>query len=151
MLLVLFGVRPFEVPAASAAEVIAGLIVVAILLGLSAVCFVKQRVLHGAVGLVFFPIAAYGGARIAKPRSPWAKRFYGERKPGKQAKAEKRFRPDRRTERLKERFRDEVGGKTSEVFEAKPAQEAATMKAASEIRHRAEQAAVGQADREGRQ
>lgn len=143
ILLVLLGGRPFEVVAGSTGQVIAGVVGGAFLLGLSAVCFVKQRVLHGAVGLFFFPIAAYGAARIAKPKSPWAKRFYGERNPGKQAKAEKRFRLDRRTERLKERFRDTVGGKTSEVFEAKLADEAATMKAASEIRHRAEQAAAG--------
>jgi hypothetical protein len=146
MLLVLFGARPFEVASGSVAEVIAGLIGVAILLGLSAVCFVKQRVLHGAVGVFFFPIAAYGAARIAKPGSPWASHFYDERNPGKQAKAEKRFRPERRTERLKERFRDAVGGETTDVYEAKLAEETATMEAASEIRHRAEQAAVGQAD-----
>ena len=63
-------------------------------------CFVKQRVPHGAVGLFLFPIAAYGAARIGKPDSPWAKRFYGE---------------------LRE--------------------------AASEIRHQADQAAGGEADR----
>jgi hypothetical protein len=149
MLLVLLGGRPIEIVTGSATQVIAGVIAGAILLGLSVVCFIKQRVLHGAVGLFFFPIAAYGAARIAKPGSPWAKRFYVECNPGKQAKAEKRFRPDRRTEQLKERFRDTVGGKTNEVLEAKLAEEAATMKAASEIRHRAEQAAVEQADRTG--
>lgn len=146
MLLVLLGGQPFEVVAGSAAQVIAGVTAGAILLGLSAVCFVKQRMLHGAVGLFFFPVAAYGAARIAKPGSPWARHFYGERNPGKQANAEKRFRPDRRTEQLKERFRDAVGGKTSEVFKAKLDEEAAREKAASEIRHRAEQAALGQAD-----
>jgi hypothetical protein len=151
MLLVLLGGRPYEVVAGTAGQVIAGVIGGAFLLGLSVVCFVKQRVLHGAVGLFFVPIAAYGAARIAKPGSAWAKRFYGERNPGKQAKAEKRFRLDRRTERLKERFRDTVGGKTSEVFEAKVAEEAATMEAASEIRNRAEQAALGQVDGKGGQ
>jgi len=142
MLLVLLGGRPFEVVTGSAAQVIAGVIVGAITLALAAVCFVKQRVLHGAVGLFFVPIAAYGAARIAKPESPWAKHFYGERNPSKLAKAEERFRPDRRTEQLKERFRDAVGGKTSAVFEARLAEEAATRKAAAEIRHRAEQGAV---------
>lgn len=54
MLLVLFGGRPFERTTGSAVEVIAGAIVGAILLALAAICFVKQRVLHGAVGL-FLP------------------------------------------------------------------------------------------------
>jgi hypothetical protein len=143
MLLVLLGAQPFDVGTGSPAEVIAGVIGVAILLALAAICFVKQRVLHGAVGVFFFPIAAYGAARIGKPESPWAKRFYGERNPGKQSKAEERFRPERRTKHIKERFRDAVGGKTDEVFEAKLAEEVATSEAASEIRHRAERVAAG--------
>ena len=138
MLLVLLGARPFEVVTGSTTEVIASAIAGAILLAVPAICFVKQRVLHGAVGLFVFPIAAYGAIRLAKPGSPWARRFYGERNPGKQAKAEERFRCDRRTERFKERFRDAVGGETQEVFEAKLAEEAATSEAASRIRSRAE-------------
>jgi hypothetical protein len=146
MLLVLFGGRPFELTTGSAVEVIAGAIVGAIMLTLAAICFVKQRVLHGAVGLFFFPIAAYGAARIGKPASPWARRFYGERDPAKQAKAEERFRPDRRSQQLKERFRDAVGGETNEVFQAKLAEQAATREAASEIHQRAERMAVRTAD-----
>jgi hypothetical protein len=110
-----------------------------------AICFVKQRVLHGAVGLFLFPIAAYGAARIGKPGSPWAKRFYGGRNPRKQVKAEQRFRPDRRSERLKEGFRDAVGGETNEVFEAKLAEQAATREAAAKIRDRAERVGPGRA------
>jgi hypothetical protein len=106
-------------------------------------------VLHAAVGLFFFPIAAYGATRIGKPGSPWAKRFYGERNPRKQVKAEQRFRPHRRSERLKEGFRDAVGGETNEVFEAKLAEQAATRVAASEIRHRAERVGAGKADTVG--
>lgn len=66
-----------------------------------------------------FPIALYGAARIGKPRSPGARHFYGERRPHKQAKAERRFRPDRRTEVLKERVRDAIGGVTGEEYEAR--------------------------------
>lgn len=138
MLLVLLGARPFEVVTGSTTEVIASAIVGAILLAVPAICFVKQRVLHGAVGIFVFPIAAYGAIRLAKPGSPWARRFYSERDPGKQANAEERFQRDRRTERFKERFRDAVGGETREVFEAKLAEEAATSEAASRIRSRAE-------------
>jgi hypothetical protein len=145
MLLVLLGARPFEVATGSAAELIAGALGAAILLALVAICFVKQRVLHGAVGLFLFPIAAYGAARIGKPGSAWAKRFYGGRNPRKQVKAEQRFRPHRSSERLKEGFRDAVGGETNEVFEAKLAEEAATREAAAEIRDRAERVAAGKA------
>ena len=145
MLLVLLGGRPFEVAAGSTAEVVAGTIIGLMLLTLPAICFFKQRVLHGAVGLFLFPIAAYAAMRIGKPGSPWAKRFYGERNPGKQAKAEERFRSGRSTERFKERFRDAVGGETNEVFEAKVAEQTAIRDAASKIRTRAERVA-GKAD-----
>jgi hypothetical protein len=105
-----------------------------------AICFAKQRLLHGALGFFILPVAIYGAARIGKPSSPWARRRYGERRPGKQAKAEGRFPPNRRTERFKNAFRDMVGGKPSEgVAAAKEEALAATREATAEIRHRAEQ------------
>jgi hypothetical protein len=67
------------------------------------------------------------------------------RNPRKQARAEERFRPDRRTERLKEGFRDAVGGTTEEAFEAKLAERAAREEAAAEIRRRADEVAAGEA------
>jgi hypothetical protein len=138
MALVLVGARPFELGTGSPAGVITAVVVVAVLLLLVAICLAKQRVLHGTVGLFLPPIAVYGAARIGKPRSPWARRFYAERKPRKQAKAERRFRPDRRTQRLKNRFRDAIGGKTDEVYRAKLAEEVATEEASSEVKRRAE-------------
>jgi hypothetical protein len=81
-----------------------------VVFALAAICFAKQRLMHGAVGLFILPIAIYGACRIGKPGSPWGRRLYGERNPAKQAKAEARFQADRRTERVKERFRDLVGG-----------------------------------------
>ena len=107
-----------------------------------AICFAKQRILHGAIGFFVFPIAIYGAARIGKPGSPWARRWYGERRPEKQAKAERRFPPDRRTERFKNAFRDIVGGKPSQgVAAAREETLAATREATAEVRHRAEQVA----------
>ena len=99
--------------------VIASIVGVVLLFVVIAICFVKKRLWHGVVGFFFFPIAVYGACRIGKPDSAWAKRFYGERRPAKQAKAEERFPPDRRTERFKERIRDAVGGSTEEVYTAK--------------------------------
>ena len=67
----------------------------------------------------------YAALRLAKPRSIWAKRFYGERRPDKQARAEHRFRPGRLTHRSKERLRDAIGGVTEEEYQAQLAAAAA--------------------------
>lgn len=108
--LILLGFTPFTFETGSVAQTIASLVGALLVFALVAVCFGKQRLMHGAVGFFVLPIAIYGAARIGKPGSPWARRFYGERRPAKQEKARQRFRPDRRTERVKERFRDVVGG-----------------------------------------
>ena len=149
MLLLVLSGRPITIDGNSAADVIAGIVVVGTLLAFVVTCFAKHRLLHGAVGAFFPPVAVYGAVRIGKPGSPWAKRFYGERRPRKQAKAVRRFPSGRRTDRFKERFRDAVGGPTDEVYRARLAERAATRDAASEIRRRAERVAVGSADAEG--
>lgn len=139
MLLVLLGAVPLEVDTGSAAgDISIAVIAAAILLIPVAVAFGKQRVLHGTLGIFFTPLALYAALRIGKPRSPWARRFYGERNPHKQAKADQRFRADRRTERFKERFRDVVGGETQAAYQAKVAERAATAAASSEVRQRSE-------------
>jgi hypothetical protein len=117
--LILVGGFSIELKAPAPFDVLGTGFVVVVILALSIACFLKQRVFHGAIGLLLTPIAFYGAVRIGKPHSPWARRFYGARRPGKQAKAERRFRPDRRTERLKERVRDAIGGVTGEEYEAR--------------------------------
>lgn len=140
--LILLGFTPFTFETGSLDQVIAGIASAAIVFGLVALCFAKQRLLHGIVGFFVFPVALYGAARLGKPGSPWGRRRYGERRPEKQAKAEARFRPDRRTERFKNAFRDIVGGKPSEgVAAAKDEALAATREAAEEIRKRADRLA----------
>ena len=69
--------------------------------------------------------------RLAKPRSVWAKRFYGERRPDKQARAEHRFRSGRLTDRCKERLRDAIGGVTEEEYQARLAAAAPRRQAAT--------------------
>jgi hypothetical protein len=119
LILVLIGVRPIQLTT----EGVAGTIVaVLIVLGIVAALFItvlKQRLAHAVVGIFFFPLAIYAACRLGKPQSPWARRFYGEGNPKKQQRAEHRFRPDRRTERFKEGFRDVVGGSTEDVYVAK--------------------------------
>jgi hypothetical protein len=117
--LVLLGARPFDIDTGTTADAIATAVASALVLVLVVISFAKQRVMHGAIGLFFLPIAIYAAVRIGKPGSPWAKHFYGARRPGKQAKAEHRFRPDRRTERFKEHFRDAIGGAPGDVYQAK--------------------------------
>jgi hypothetical protein len=140
MLLLLFGFEPFDFTTSSTGEVISSFAGAALVFAMVAICFAKGRILHGYIGFFILPIAIYGACRIGKPDSPWARRFYGERKPEKQEKAVQRFRPDRRTERFKQRFRDIVGGETEAVYEAKQAQEAATREAAEKMRARAQRA-----------
>lgn len=141
--LVFLGVRPFDFETGSAEDVVLSIVFVFVTLVPVTLCFVKQRIFHGAVGFFIFPLAIYGASRVGKPGSVWAKRRYGEHNPAKQAKAEQRFGADRRTERYKERFRDAVGGSTGDVFAAKVAErERERELAAAELRRRADQLAA---------
>jgi hypothetical protein len=137
MLLLLFGFEPFDFTTSSAGEVISSFAGAALVFAMVAICFAKHRIMHGYIGFFILPIAVYGASRIGKPDSPWARRFYSERRQGKQAKSEARFRPERRTERFKQRFRDLVGGQTEQVYEAKLAQQAASREAAEKLHDRA--------------
>jgi hypothetical protein len=142
MLLLLLGFSPLSFNTGSVSGAIASIAAAVVLFGLVAICFAKQRILHGTIGFFVFPIAIYGAARIGKPNSPWARRWYGKRRPEKRLKAERRFPPDRRTERFKNAFRDIVGGKPSAgVAAAREETIAATREATAEVRHRAEQVA----------
>jgi hypothetical protein len=138
MLLALLGAQPFEVRGGSTSQIVVELSVAALVLALAAICFAKQRVMHGVLGLFFFPIAMYGASRIGKPRSPWARRFY--RSSRKVEKAERRFRAGRRTDRFKEWFRDAIGGETDAVYQARLAERTASGDAAAAVRERAERA-----------
>lgn len=139
MLLLLFGFEPFDVTTGSDAELISSIVGAALVFAMVAICFAKGRILHGWIGFFVLPVAIYGTNRLGKPDSPWARRFYGERRPAKQKESEERFRPDRRTERFKQRFRDIVGGATEEEYEAKLAQDAGSREEAAEkMRERAQ-------------
>ena len=128
MFLILIGTSPFSFETDSVANTIVSIVGASIVLGLVAICFFKQRVMHGSIGFFVLPLAIYGACRVGKPGSPWARRRYGERHPAKQAKAEARFTPDRHTERFKNAFRDIVGGKPSEGLTAARDELVATLK-----------------------
>jgi len=114
MALLMFGVRPFEIESGSPELFITSLVVAISNFTVAGVCFMKDRILHGIVGFFILPVGIYGAMRLGKPNSAWARRRYGDRRPGKQIAAVKRFPPDRRTQRFKERFRDIVGGGISQ-------------------------------------
>jgi len=112
--LIMFGGRPYEIGGGSTAAIVTSVLITLLNFTFAGICFMKERLLHGVVGIFFAPVGIYGAWRIGKPRSAWAKRRYGDRNEGKQALAEVRFSPGRRTERFKEWFRDAVGGGISQ-------------------------------------
>jgi branched-subunit amino acid transport protein AzlD len=139
MMLALLGFTPFTIEDGSVEQILGTALSALVVFLLVAICFAKGRILHGCVGFFVFPVALYGACRLGKPHSAWARRRYGERRPKKQARAEERFPPDRRTERFKNAFRDVVGGKPSEgLAAAKEEAFAATREASEEVRERAE-------------
>jgi hypothetical protein len=139
MVLLLLGFTPFTFDTSSPAQIVASVLGALFVISLVMICFLKQRLMHGWVGFFVFPFAIYGASRLGKPGSPWARRRYGERNPDKQRRAEERFPPDRRTDRLKDAFRDIVGGKPSEgVAAVQQEAAAATREAVEEAREQAE-------------
>ena len=110
MAILMFGIRPFEIETGSAPILAITLALALVNFTVAGICFLKDRILHGVVGFFILPIGIYGAVRMGKPNSAWARRRYADRRPGKQVLAEKRFPPDRRTQRFKEKFRDVVGG-----------------------------------------
>ena len=134
--LLLLGFTPFDFKTGSIDQFLGSLVAATIVFGLVAICFAKQRILHGTIGFFVLPIAIYGAARLGKPGSPWGRRRYAERNPEKERDAEARFRPDRRTDRIKNAVRDLVGGKPSEgVAAATEEVRAAGREAVEEVRH----------------
>lgn len=139
MVLLLLGFTPFTFDTSSPLQIVASVLGALLVFITVAICFFKQRLMHGAIGFFVLPVAIYGASRLGKPGSAWARRRYAERNPGKQHRAEDRFPPDRRTERFKNAFRDIVGGKPSEgVAAAQHEAAVATREAVAEVRHRAE-------------
>jgi hypothetical protein len=148
--LILLGFTPFTFETGSLDAVIGSVVGALVVFGLVAICFAKQRLLHGTVGFFVVPVAFYAAVRIGKPGSPWGRRHYGGANPAKQAKAEGRFAPDRHTERFKNAFRDLVGGKPSEGLSAVTEETVATTReAVQEVRRRARRTTRAGGDEDG--
>lgn len=152
MLLVVLGVSPFAFDDTSTEAIVSSIVGILLVFVCVAICFAKGRILHGIIGFFISPLAIYGACRIGKPSSTWARYRYGERRPKKQAKSEDRFRPERRTERFKEAFRDLVGGKPSEGLAAMGEEAVgAAREAGDEVRGQAERLSrAGERERQER-
>src|ERR1700759_13085 len=74
--LILVGLSPFTFETDSASAVIGSVITAIIVFGSALICFLKGRIMHGTVGIFFFPIAIYGACRIGKPTSIWGRHRY---------------------------------------------------------------------------
>lgn len=65
------------------------LVVAGAVLLLVVVCLVKGKIWTGLLGVMFWPLAAVGAVRLARPRSPWSRWRYRSR-PKRMARAERR-------------------------------------------------------------
>ena len=114
---ILVGASPLDVDSASQYEDTARWIVVG-LIGLHGLCvaatLLKGKLQLGLISIFFMPLAIACAIRLAKPTSPWARRWYADR-PGKQARSERREAWNRaRWEPWRVRLLDLVGGAPSE-------------------------------------
>lgn len=77
---------------------------------LALISVLKGKLITGIIGVFFSPVAIVGAARLAKPRSVWARRRYSNGS-NRLARAEKRF--DAAYEAKWNKVRDLVGGAPS--------------------------------------
>jgi hypothetical protein len=104
--LVVAGAQPFDLDdPPSVAGAVAGAVVV---LTLVAIAFAKGRIMLGAVSIFVPVVGLFAACRLAKPSSPWARRWYRDHK---LKRAHTRYGEGRNLEVLGERFRDAIGGR----------------------------------------
>ena len=117
--LVLLHVVPFDAETSQDPGRWSLLAVLAVHIALVVVTLLKGKIWTGLIGIVVVFVALVAAVRLAKPRSPWARRFY---RPGSRrlARAEERQRlHDRRWAPRTRRLLDLIGGAPSEA-EAEP-------------------------------
>ncbi len=92
--LLLVGANPFDADRAAGEVGIAATVTVNLAFALVAV--LKGRTVLGVVGIFVPLVAVVGALRLARPTSPWARRWYGPGS-GRARRAAERFPPGRRT------------------------------------------------------
>ena len=109
----MIGVQPFDLDETT--SVAGTAIIVALVVGLSAIAFAKGRILLGALS-IFVPVAGVVAAvRLAKPNSPWARKRYRGSRAHRLERARARFKDDRRSERIGVELRNAIAGAPSPV------------------------------------
>ncbi|QTD98064.1 hypothetical protein [Streptomyces cyanogenus] len=112
--LLLAGFSPFGVNDLSQEELQSRGDVLATIAGnflLSLIALAKGKARTAVVGAIVSPVALVGAIRLARPGSPWARRFYG-RRPRARAKAALRaYRHDRRWAGPSRAVQDWIGGR----------------------------------------
>jgi hypothetical protein len=107
--LVVVGIRPFGLTDGNSAPVAIFGIVQALLL--SIISFFKGRIGHGVVAIFIPFFGLWASCRLAKPNSPWSRKFYDE---AKVARSKERFPPGGRASRWRTDIFNAIGGKVSE-------------------------------------
>jgi hypothetical protein len=107
--LVVIGVQPWGLDETGSILGTIGWVLVTLVL--AGVTFMKGRIMLGLLTLFIPVIGLWGALRLAKPHSPFAVKRYG---PDKLAKAQERFRSDRRGARFGRDLLNAIGGAPSE-------------------------------------
>ncbi|HEX2413779.1 MAG TPA: hypothetical protein VHJ37_01055 [Thermoleophilaceae bacterium] len=100
--LVLLGFLPFSTEDSGPAIVFG----VLLNLGLAGIAVFKGKLFMGIAGVLFPLVSIIAAIRLAKPESPWARRFY---KPGSKKLARSEARYEKHTRRYR-RFQDQIAG-----------------------------------------
>jgi hypothetical protein len=101
-LLVVLGTKPFGLD--EPVSLISTAVLVAQAVALSAIAFLKGRIMLGLLALFIPLVGLIAALRLARPGSPWARRRYRGPRAGRLARAEERFRSDRRSAVLGQRL-----------------------------------------------
>ncbi|MEU8823717.1 hypothetical protein [Streptomyces sp. NPDC048636] len=113
VVLVLSGLLPFGVNEVSEAERSSrGAVIADVVINFAFALFalVKGKLRIAVIGVMVPMVAIVGAVRLARPDSPWARRFY-RRRPRARRRARKRAeRHDARWRRLSRRLQDWIGG-----------------------------------------
>jgi hypothetical protein len=102
--LVVIGVRPFELDEPGSAVTVSATIALSLLAAIVAI--LKGRIVLGAVGVFLVPVGVLGAVRLARPGSPWARRNYPA-DGGRMRRSRRRF---ERESRISRRVANAIGG-----------------------------------------
>jgi hypothetical protein len=114
--LLLLGVSPLGIREEWATGRWAAFGVIALNMSLALATFLKGKLALGFLSVLIPLVGIVSATRLAKPTSPWARRFY-KRRPKKLERAQARFKGDSRLQRLNHWFADLVGGAPSRPAE----------------------------------